>query len=94
MAVEFRIIREKMFDRRGDALTLHAFDITDGEASGEQRIFPEILEVASVERRTINIDTRAKIEMNTAGAGVAADLRSDFDAVPTRDGNRVGRQDA
>src|ERR1700722_17126866 len=66
-----------MLDGGADSLALHSVDIAEGDARWEVGVFAEVFEVASVERRAINIHTRTEHEMNAAGAGVVTDGGSD-----------------
>src|SRR5579872_106475 len=66
-----------MLHRRADALLLHAYDVAGGDRSGEEGIFAEIFEVATIHGRAINVDTGSEHEMNATGARIAADAGAD-----------------
>ena len=56
---------------------LHALDVADGHAPGQERVLAEVLEVAAVHGRGVDVDARAEHEVNAARAGIAADGGAD-----------------
>src|SRR5437016_11929852 len=59
------------------ALALHPLDIADRDTRGEKRIFAEILEVAAIHRRAINVRAGPQHEVHAPGTSVAANLGAD-----------------
>src|SRR6202041_2868832 len=74
VAIEFGIVGSEMFDGGADALSLHALDISDGNFSGEIRIFTHVFEIAAVHRGTVDIDGGPEHEIDALGASIAADF--------------------
>jgi hypothetical protein len=54
------LLPREVLDCGGDALLLHAADIPDGDAAGQEGIFAEVLEVASVHQCPVDVYTGAK----------------------------------
>src|SRR5258705_8792999 len=74
MAIELRVVSDEMFDAGTDALTLYAFDVTDCDARGEERVFAEALKVSSVHWRAINVYTRSQQKVNAFSTCVASNF--------------------
>src|SRR5260370_10755071 len=66
-----------MFDGGADALALHAFDVTDRHARGEERVFAEVLKVSSVHWSTVDVDPGRQEEVDAFGARVTSELGPD-----------------
>src|SRR5438132_479285 len=63
-----------MFDGGADALALHAFDIADRHARGEEWIFAEVLKVSSVHRCAIDVYAWSQQKVDAFGARVTSNL--------------------
>src|SRR5277367_688239 len=61
------VVAEVVLYRCGDALPLHAADIPDRDAAGQEGIFAEVLEVAPVHRCPVDVYTGAKKKGCTSG---------------------------
>jgi hypothetical protein len=61
------VVAEEVLDCGGDALLLHAADIPDCDAAGQEGIFAEVLEVASVHRCPVDVYTGAKENVYASG---------------------------
>src|SRR5438552_18231762 len=59
------------------ALILHPLDIADRDPRGEKRVFAEILEVAAIHGRAINVHAGPQHEVHAPGTSVAANLGAD-----------------
>src|SRR5438067_6048345 len=59
------------------ALALHPLDIADRDTRGEKGIFAEILEVAAIHGRAINVHAGPQHEVHAPGTCVAANLGAD-----------------
>src|ERR1700760_1124328 len=68
---ELGVVAYEVFDRRADALLLHAGDVADGDVRGEEGIFAEVFEVAAVARRTIDVHPGPEHKVNPACPGIA-----------------------
>jgi len=77
VAEEFGVVAEEVLDGGADAGPLHAGDVADGHGGGEEGVFAEVLEVAAVAGRAVDVDAGAEHEVDTARAGVAADAGAD-----------------
>src|SRR5258705_9789064 len=74
MAIELRVVSDEMFDGGTDALTLYAFDVTDCDARGEERVFAKVLKVSAVHWRTINVYTWSQQKVHAFGTCVTSNL--------------------
>ncbi len=79
MAVHFVIVQGKVFDAGSHAVLLHAPDIRHHHLSGQIGVFAHVLEVASVERCTVNVDTGPQQD------GLVAIARLFADALPVKE---------
>src|SRR5882724_6725486 len=77
MAIELRVVSQEVFDGGADAQALHAFDVTDRHARGQERVFAEVLKVSSVHWSTVDIDPGRQEEMYAFGARVTSELGPD-----------------
>ncbi len=77
VAVELGVVGREVLDRGADALGLHAADVADRDPRGEERVLAEVLEVAAVHGRAVDVDARSEQEVNALGARVTADLGGD-----------------
>ena len=77
MAIELRVIPHEMLNSGAYALALHPLDIADRDTRGEKGIFAEILEVAAIHRRAINVHAGPQHEVHAPGTSVAANLGAD-----------------
>src|ERR1700760_4259468 len=68
---ELGVVAYVVFDRRADALLLHAGDVADGDVRGEEGIFAEGFEVAASARRTIDVHAGPEHEVDSACPPVA-----------------------
>src|SRR5215813_14237611 len=69
-----RVIAQKMFDVGAHTLTLHSEDTPYHHAAREKRILPEVLEVASIQWRAIDIHTGCEEKVFPFCACVSTDL--------------------
>src|SRR5258705_8015536 len=76
MAIELRVVSDEMFDGGADALPLYAFDVTDRNARGEERVFAEVLKVSAVHWRAINVYTWSQQKVHAFGTCVTSNLRA------------------
>ncbi len=65
-----------MLDGRAHALALYALDIGGGSAGCEKRILAKVLEISATQGGAINVHSRAKHEVDAAGACILADDRT------------------
>src|SRR5207245_5880105 len=77
VAIELRVIPHEMLNGGAYALILHPLDIADRDPRGEKRVFAEILEVAAIHWRAINVHARTHPEVHAAGTSSADKLRAD-----------------
>ena len=70
---EFAVVSQVMLDSGADTLLLHAADIAHGDRPGEERIFAEVLKVAAIARRAVDVHPGAEHEVDSACASIAAD---------------------
>jgi len=68
--VELGVVAHVVLDRRDYALALNSAHVGDGSTRSQERVFTEVFEVAAVHGSTMDIDSRAKQEMNAARAGI------------------------
>ena len=76
MAVHFVVVQGEVFHAGGHAVLLHAPDIGRHHLSGQIRVLTHILEVASVERCAVDIDTGAQQDGLVAVARLFTDALS------------------
>ena len=77
MAIKLRVISQEMLDRRAHALTLHALDVGDRHARGEEGVFAKVLKVSSVHRSPVDVDPRRQEKVYAFGASVTSEFGSD-----------------
>ena len=77
VAQELGVVAHEVLDGGADALGLHAVDVADGDVGGEEGIFAEVLEVAAVAGRAVDVDAGAEHEVDAARAGIASDAFAD-----------------
>src|SRR6185437_8234891 len=76
VAVEFGIVGHEVFGRGANALALDATDVADRDARGEVRVLTKVFEVAAIQRRAIDVESRAKEKIHAFRARVAPYLRA------------------
>ena len=74
--VEFGIVSHEVLDGCTYTLVLHALDVSHREPRGEKRIFAEVLKIAAVHGREVDVDAGSEHEMNPASACITADFRA------------------
>ena len=77
VSVELGVVAHVVLDGRRDALRLNAADVADGDTRGEVWVFAEVLEVATVHRRAIDVHARPQEKVDALRARVAPYLRAD-----------------
>src|SRR5882724_5589275 len=77
VAIELRVVSQEMFDGGADALALHAFDVTDRHARGQERVFAEVLKVPAIHWSTVDVDPGRQEEVYAFGARVTSELGPD-----------------
>ena len=76
VTVHFVVVQGKVFHAGSHTILLHAPDIGHYHLSGQIRVLTHILKVASVERCTVDIDTRAQQDRFVAVARLFTDTLS------------------
>ena len=74
VAVKLRIVSHEVFDGGADALALHPFYISHGDARREQRVLAEVFEIPPIHRRAIDVDPGSQQEVHSFGPGIPAKL--------------------
>src|SRR5258707_9765151 len=74
MTIKFGIVTHEVLDRRAHSLSLHSLYVSNRNFGGEKGIFAKILEVPAIHRRSVDVHTRPKQEMNAFSTCVATDL--------------------
>jgi hypothetical protein len=62
-SVCFLVVAREVFDASAGSSGLHAFDVRNGEAGVEVRVFAEIFAVAAIERTAMYVDRRSKFNL-------------------------------
>ena len=73
VAIVLGVVGVEVLDGGADALALDAVDVGDVHVGGEVRVFAEVLEVAAVHGRAVDVDAGAEEEVDAAGARVFAE---------------------
>ena len=72
----FLIVRDKMFGAGRNALRLFAFDVIDGNARGQERVFAQIFKIAAAQRGALDVEARPEHDVLAALPGLLADHRA------------------
>src|SRR5690348_7857541 len=78
MTCVFGIVGDEVLHGCADALFLYTADVSHGNAGAEPGILTEILEVAPVRGRTIDVDTRSQEIARSSGPRIAPELTPYF----------------
>jgi hypothetical protein len=67
-ALGLAVVGDEVLDRRADAAGLHAACVRDPDASGEERVLAEALEVAAAVRRAVQVHGRGEQHVGALAA--------------------------